>query len=170
MAMDARVVADTGDEVLFDAVAEDVLHALEGRRIIEYGTSMVSTPPKSLSPTVESSELSREVALEVLHEGGQVRRTLSRQEQVVVVAHEAMAVELDFEALERVGQDAGDDGVGGRGGMQEQPALEAAVSDEVGGGSLMLKAEKAGHGTNPNEVVPKNLYRAVSADVAQKVV
>jgi hypothetical protein len=81
-----------------------------------------------------------------------------------------MAVELDFESLERVGQDAGDDGVGGRGGTQEQPALEAAVGDEVGGGSLMLKAEKAGHGTNPNEVVPKGLYRAVSADVAQKIV
>ena len=76
---------------------------------------MVAASPEGLLPAVVSAELSSEVALEVLHEGSQLSCTLGAQKQVVVVAHEAMAVELDFESLECVGQDAGDDGVGGGG-------------------------------------------------------
>ena len=49
-------------------------------------------------------------------------------------AHETVAVEFDFESLERVGRYAGDDGAGGGGEAEKDAALDAAVSDEVGGG------------------------------------
>jgi len=101
---------------------------------------MVSTPPKSLSPAVESSELSREVALEVLHESSQLGGGGGAQQKVKVVAQEAVCVELDSKSGQRVREDADNDGVGFGRGAQEKPALEAAVGDEVDGGRTRVKA------------------------------
>ena len=87
-----------------------------------------------------------------------------------MVAQEAVAIELHLESLERMGQYPRNDCVSGRRRTEKEAALKTAVSDEVGRGWLVLEAEKTGHGDNPDKVVPKSLYRAVGADVAQKVV
>ena len=68
--------------------------------------------PELALPVVETTESPGEVALDVLHEGGQLRCAGRGHEQVKVVAHEAVIVELDIEPRLRMGQDADDDGVG----------------------------------------------------------
>ncbi len=99
------------DEVLFDAVAEDVLHPLDSGAVVEHGTRRIALRPELALPAVYRAETPREVALEVLHEGCQLRCAGCGQEQVVVVAHEDVSVELDIEQSDGLGQDPNGDGV-----------------------------------------------------------
>jgi hypothetical protein len=92
----ARPVAWPAYEVLLAAVAEDVEQPLDlGRLLVRHENGLVPPPPELLSPPDLSTDLPRQVRVQVVHEGGEPIRSRNREQQMEVVGEKAEGVDLD---------------------------------------------------------------------------
>ena len=93
--MEPGPLSDLFDDLLFDRIADEVLHPHPGLGLIGDGDGGVGPRPELLAPVVVASELPGEIGIEVAHEARRVaRRSRARPGQVVVLCGVPDYVEL----------------------------------------------------------------------------
>lgn len=97
------------------------------RGLEAHGDGPVAAAPELLAPVVVASGLLGQVAVEVVHEGGELGCIAGTEEQVVVVAEEDEGTDPHGVEAGGPGQDAADDCVELGRGTQQEPALEGAA-------------------------------------------
>ncbi len=98
------------DEAFLGALFEEVSQPGElGGGLVGDDDGLVSARPEALSPSMEPSDLSGDVGVDELHEGGK-RALMARSEQEVhVVGHDAVEVDVDAVPFLGSSEDTADD-------------------------------------------------------------
>jgi hypothetical protein len=95
-AVDAGPVERAMNETFFAGLGEDVAEAShQGRLLVADLDGPVSTTPELLAPAVEAAGLLGEVGFEVLHEAGELVRSIESREEVEMVGEEGSCVDVN---------------------------------------------------------------------------
>ncbi len=123
--------ADTGDEVFFDGVGDQVSETLdEGLGLGRDRYVTVATAPHGAGPGVhEPVGLAGEIAVDEFHEVGELLGVVGGQDQVVVRSECDRGVNLERILLLSAGQDSGEGAGEAGGGGQEIEAADGAGGD-----------------------------------------
>ena len=145
-AVEARPFPEVGDQILFDAVSQNVpeprdLHLL----LVADRDRLVATVLDLPRPASEPAHLSRQVRVEVADEPREPSGVLGEQDHVVMVRQRAERHKVD--RIEPLGpaEDAGGDVVELRAGPEEQASLQGPAGDLDQGASVGKVAKFSSH-------------------------
>lgn len=129
-AVEPRPLPETGHQVLFDPMAQDVLQSRNLRLLLAADQDRLVAPlPDLARPAGEPGHLPRQIRVEVAGEFGQPLRALHEEEGVVMIRDRLEGHELD--RIEPLGpaEDARGDVVELRAGPEQQAPVQGPAGD-----------------------------------------
>ena len=129
-AVDARPVQDLFDQPLFDPMRQDISQSLRlGGGLGADHDGLVSPGPDLLPPTDQAADLARQVGVDVPHELRELERVADVQNQVEVIAQEAITTDAYRVLPLGPAQDTDDDVLDLLARAKEETALEGSADD-----------------------------------------
>ena len=154
-AMKARPFPEAGDQILFDAVSQNIpktrdLHLL----LVTDQDRLVAPVPDLPRPAGEPAHLPRQVRVEVTYESREPLGVLGPDDHVVMVRQRAEGHEVD--RIEPLGpaEDAGGDVVELRAGPEQQAPVQGPAGDLDQGASIGDVAKFSSHPLNKRKISP----------------
>lgn len=163
--VDSRPIHGMFDQILLDPMGEEIAEPAHlGRLFIADDDRRVAPGPESLEPLVEAAHLVSDLAIDVLHETGELLRVVHPEQGMPVRRHEDHTATAHAIALLSPAESADDDLVQGRARPQEEAGLPRPDGHFYLGAPLGYKAQTPGHAYIKDEKRPGNVISLMAKE------